>query len=69
MKVLIVDDHPANLVFLSHLVKRVGVSDTITFENPLLALEWCQTHQADLVLLDYMMPSWTDSSSCSTFVR
>lgn len=56
MKVLLVDDHPANLMLLSHLVKRVGVSETIPFENPLLALEWCQTHQPDLVLLDYMMP-------------
>ncbi len=56
MKVLIVDDHPANLTLLSHLVKRLGVSETITFENPVLALDWCHTHQPDMVLLDYMMP-------------
>jgi response regulator RpfG family c-di-GMP phosphodiesterase len=56
MNVLIVDDSKTNAVLLRHLVARSAAVDPIAFTDPLAAMEWCGENQADLVLLDYMMP-------------
>ena len=56
MNIMIVDDDPINLSLFSHLLS--GIPDATLFEasDPYTALDWCQAHQTDLLLLDYMMP-------------
>jgi putative two-component system response regulator len=54
--VLIVDDNAVNLTLFRHLLKKVDDVETMCFDNPIKAIEWCQTNEPDLVLLDYMMP-------------
>lgn len=56
MKVLIVDDQYTNLLLFKTLVSKMEGCDISTFEDPLLALNWCQKLTPDLVILDYMMP-------------
>lgn len=55
-RVLIVDDNATNLTLFRHLLKKVEDVEPICFEYPEKAMEWCQTNEPDLVLLDYMMP-------------
>ncbi len=56
-RVLIVDDNATNLTLFRHLLKKVDDTiESICFDDPLKAIEWCQTSEPDLVLLDYMMP-------------
>ncbi|MDP2751227.1 MAG: response regulator [Rhodocyclaceae bacterium] len=54
--VLIVDDTQTNLILFRHLLAKIENVVSHCFEDPLAALDWCQTHTPDLVLLDYMMP-------------
>jgi len=54
--VLIVDDTQTNLILFRHLLAKIEGVVSHCFEDPLAALDWCQTHTPDLVLLDYMMP-------------
>jgi putative two-component system response regulator len=55
-RVLIVDDNVTNLTLFRHLLKKIDDVESICFEEPIKAVEWCQTNEPDLVLLDYMMP-------------
>lgn len=55
-QVLIVDDAEINLILFDALVKRMGNSESKTFSNSPLGLEWAQSHDIDLVIVDYMMP-------------
>ncbi|MFI3120364.1 MAG: response regulator [Methylococcaceae bacterium] len=54
--VLIVDDNLTNLTLFRHLLKKIEGTESVSFEEPIKAIEWCQTNKPDLVLLDYMMP-------------
>jgi putative two-component system response regulator len=54
--VLIVDDNFTNLTLFRHLLKKIDDVESVDFDEPLKALEWCTTNEPDLVLLDYMMP-------------
>ena len=56
MNVLIIDDDRTNLALFSHLLKDLPDVTTIEVADPMEALEWCQSHETDLLLLDYMMP-------------
>lgn len=56
MNVLIIDDNLTNVVLLKHLVGRVGGCTPVTFLESPQALDWSETNQADIVLVDYMMP-------------
>lgn len=56
LRVLIVDDNITNLTLFRHLLKKLDGVESISFDDPLKALEWCVTEEPDLVLLDYMMP-------------
>ncbi len=56
MDVLIVDDHQTNLTLLSFLVKKIEDVTPVVFASPNAALAWCEEHDPDLVLVDYMMP-------------
>ncbi len=55
--VLIVDDQFTSRAILDQLVNSIAEDITTrTFDNPNDALQWCEQHQADLILTDYKMP-------------
>ncbi len=56
MNILIVDDNQTNVVLLKHLVNRMPGCHPVTFVESPLALAWAEENQADIVLVDYMMP-------------
>ena len=56
MNVLIVDDDQINLTLFSVMLKAIPDVTPIEALSPFGALEWCQSHEPDLVLVDYMMP-------------
>lgn len=56
MNVLIVDDNPVNLAVMERLVRRVDATVALTFDRAETALAWCRDNEADLVIVDYMMP-------------
>ena len=56
MTILIVDDNKTNLLLLSSLAKSAVGGATVTFDDPVNALYWCEANEPDLVLVDYRMP-------------
>ncbi|WP_293779399.1 HD domain-containing phosphohydrolase [uncultured Oxalicibacterium sp.] len=56
MNVLIVDDDRTNLALFSHLLEGIPEATLIEESDPEKALDWCASHQVDVLLLDYMMP-------------
>lgn len=56
MNVLIIDDDPANLALLTHLLQAIPDVTLIESTAPCEALEWCRENEPDLILVDYMMP-------------
>ncbi len=55
-QVLIVDDTQINLVLFEALVRKLGVNDAKVFASSTAGLAWAQTHDLDLIIVDYMMP-------------
>jgi putative two-component system response regulator len=55
-QVIIVDDNAINLVLFKALVKKLGPSEVHSFSDAPAGLAWAQAHEADLVIVDYMMP-------------
>ncbi len=55
-KILIVDDQPANLALLAHMLSITGYSDVTTTAKPREVARLHRTHQYDLILLDLQMP-------------
>ncbi|NCP81989.1 MAG: two-component system response regulator [Comamonadaceae bacterium CG_4_9_14_0_8_um_filter_57_21] len=55
-QVLIVDDAEVNLTLFEALVNRIGKCTPIKFSNAKNGLAFAQTHEVDLVIVDYMMP-------------
>ncbi len=55
-QVLIVDDTEINLILFEALIKKMGQCTSRTFSDAVRGLEWAQTHDIDLVIVDYMMP-------------
>lgn len=55
-QVLIVDDAEINLILFQALVKRMDSSESKTFSDAPQGLAWAQSHDIDLVIVDYMMP-------------
>lgn len=56
MKILIVDDEPANVALLEAMLRCSGYSQIKTLTDSRLAIATCREFQPDLVLLDLMMP-------------
>ena len=56
MNVLIIDDDPANLALLTHLLQAIPDVTPIESTAPCEALDWCRENEPDLILVDYMMP-------------
>ncbi|MFN3495372.1 MAG: ATP-binding protein, partial [Hydrogenophaga sp.] len=55
LRVLVAEDHPINLKYMSILLERMG-HDAVFCENGQEALELVQKQAFDVVLLDYHMP-------------
>ena len=55
-QVLVVDDAPVNLALFEALVKRLGGCEVHSFSAAADALGWLERHDADLIVVDYMMP-------------
>ena len=56
MTIVIVDDIMANAMLMEKLVQSIGGIQTRTFIDPIEALEWCESNDFDVLLLDYLMP-------------
>ncbi len=56
LRIVIVDDNLVNLKLMESLVKRLDVSEILLFQDSGQGLAWCLDNQADLVIVDYMMP-------------
>lgn len=54
--IVLIDDVQINLTLLWHLVKRLDDYDSISFLNPVKALDWCSKNSYQLIIVDYMMP-------------
>lgn len=56
MKILIIDDEPANVALLEAILMENGYTRLRCITDSRLALETCRDFEPDLVLLDLMMP-------------
>ncbi|MFW6330617.1 MAG: HD-GYP domain-containing protein [Gemmatimonadota bacterium] len=56
MRIVIIDDDPANTEFLRHVLEPEGYGELIEFTDPARALERIEEADPDLVVLDLMMP-------------
>lgn len=56
MKILVIDDEPANVALLKDMLSDGGYSRVKSVTDSRLALGTCQIFEPDLVLLDLMMP-------------
>jgi two-component system, OmpR family, alkaline phosphatase synthesis response regulator PhoP len=64
-KILVVDDEPDILEFLSYNLEKEGFL-VETAENGKQALEKAKKNQPDIVLLDVMMPEMDGIETCRT---
>jgi putative two-component system response regulator len=56
MKILVIDDEPANVALLEAMLLDGGYTRVKSVADSRLAMEACLTFEPDLVLLDLMMP-------------
>jgi putative two-component system response regulator len=56
MKILIIDDEPANVALLEAILTDNGYSRLCALSDSRKVLETCRTFEPDLLLLDLMMP-------------
>ncbi|RNF85445.1 two-component system response regulator [Lysobacter psychrotolerans] len=57
MDVVIVDDQASARTMLRHIIEDIASELRVhDFGDPAVALEWCESNQPDLLLLDYRMP-------------
>jgi len=56
MHVIIVDDNQVNLTLLKVMCRQLPDAQSLEFLNPLEALDWCGSHEPDLVVVDFQMP-------------
>ncbi|SOC83974.1 Response regulator receiver domain-containing protein [Ensifer adhaerens] len=59
MTILIVEDNPTNGLILRHLMTKTGADEIMVCEDPLKALNVCQTQRFDVLIVDHMLPSMT----------
>jgi putative two-component system response regulator len=69
MNILIVDDDPTMLELLSGLTEHVTGIRPATFLEPIDALLHCQSHEHDLVLVDFSMPNLSGHEFVRLFKR
>ncbi len=60
IKCIIIDDEPLAISLLEHYVRKISFLELVfSTENPILALEYIQNNQSDLIFLDIQMPELT----------
>lgn len=60
IKCIIVDDEPLAISLLEHYVEKIPFLELVfSTENPILALEYLQKNDCDLIFLDIQMPELT----------
>lgn len=57
LNVVVIDDNPLNITSMQHMFRLVEAVNVTSFLNSAAALDWCQAHDPDLVIVDYMMPA------------
>ncbi|NOR68458.1 MAG: response regulator [Methylomarinum sp.] len=55
-RIVLIDDNQINLTLLWHLVKKIDGYEAVNFLDPIEALSWCKENEAELIIVDYMMP-------------
>ena len=68
MPVIIVCDQPAELTRLQSLSGEAGLPRALCFNHPAAALDWCDVHTPDLMLVDHLMRA-TDGLEFTRRVR
>ncbi|MDR3737188.1 MAG: response regulator [Acidobacteriaceae bacterium] len=56
LSLLVIDDVPVNCLLMENIAREIGNLEIFSASNGLEALNWCETHQADIVIVDWMMP-------------
>ena len=56
MDIVIIDDAPSMILLLKKLVGQLAGCRPLTFLRAGEGLAWCETHDPDLVIVDYLMP-------------
>lgn len=58
MNIVIVDDQTSARTMLRHILEDISPEmEVVDFEDPQIALQWCEDNRPDLLLLDYRMPT------------
>lgn len=66
-KIAIVDDVLPNALLLKGYAKRLDDVESVTFTDPVKALQWCAENIPDLVMLDYLMPEMDGTEFLTRF--
>lgn len=57
VNIVIVDDQTSARTMLRHIIEDISPElHVLDFDDPQVALQWCQDNRPDLLLLDYRMP-------------
>jgi putative two-component system response regulator len=56
MNIVLLDDELVALEFLKRRVATIDGVTAVAFSRPTPALDWCAMNDADVVIVDYMMP-------------
>jgi two-component system response regulator RpfG len=56
VNVVLLDDELVSLAFLRSRVSKLPGATPIGFDEPREALAWCAANEADVVIVDYLMP-------------
>ena len=67
-KVMVVDDHPVNLLFMRKVLKKIGFGDVDEATCGREAIELAEQHEYDLIFMDCQMPE-IDGFEASTIIR
>lgn len=63
IKCIVVDDEPLAISLLESYIQRIPFFELVfSTENPILALEYIQGNNSDLIFLDIQMPELTGVS-------
>jgi putative two-component system response regulator len=55
--IVVIDDSEINLKLFQHYINQLeGAHQLVSFQEPFAGLQYCLEHEADLIILDYMMP-------------
>ena len=69
IKTLAIDDEPLALQLVSAYIQKTPFLElTATFDNPISALEFLETNQVDLLLLDIQMPDLKGTSMARSLI-